>query len=178
MGPHCKINLQIMTISEFDHLGLNEKKELLLQCCGSGAWVEKMIAMPPAEDLIDLFEDAEECWYQCEPDDWKEAFTHHPRIGDLESLKQKFGGDRFAGGEQSSVSAASSTTLQTLADANREYEQRFGYIFIVCASGCSATDMLEELRERLNNSPEEELQVAMDEQNKITRLRLEKLFEA
>jgi len=167
-----------MTISEFDHLGLEEKKALLLQCCGSTSWVEKMIRMPPAEDLIDLFEDAEECWYQCSPEDWKEAFTHHPKIGDLESLKQKFAADRFAGGEQSSVSGAAVQTLQDLAEANREYEKRFGYIFIIFASGRSATDILEELRMRLNNSPEEEIRIAMDEQNKITRLRLEKLFEA
>ena len=166
-----------MTISEYDHLPTRDKAELLMQCCGSRAWVEKMLRMPPAEDLIDLFEDAEDTWYDCSPEDWKEAFTHHPKIGDLESLKKRFSGDRFAGNEQSSAKEAPDQTIKTLADANREYEQKFGYIFIVCASGRSAEDMLQELKIRLKNSPEEEIRIAMDEQNKITKLRLEKLFE-
>ena len=166
-----------MTIAEFDHLGDKEKRALLLQCCGSAAWAEKMLKMPPAEDLIDLFEDAEEKWYECSPSDWKEAFTHHPKIGDLEELKKKYSADRFAGNEQSSVNEASGQTLEALAKANKDYEQKFGYIFIVCASGRTAAEMLQELMQRMNNSPEEEIMIAMDEQNKITRLRLEKLFE-
>lgn len=167
-----------MTIAEFDHLGPIEKRRLLFQCCGSSAWVEKMIAMPPAEDLIDLFEDAEEKWYQCGPDDWKEAFGHHPRIGDIDALRKKFSQDQFAGEEQSSVNKASEATLTMLAERNRQYEERFGYIFIVFAKGKSALEMLDILNSRINNSPEEEIMNAMDEQSKITRLRLEKLFEA
>ena len=166
-----------MTISEFDHLSSSKKTELLLQCCGSKTWVVKMLHMPPAEDLIDLFEDAEEAWYDCSPEDWKEAFKHHPKIGDMESLRKKFSADRFAGNEQSSVREASEAMLQELAAANSEYEQKFGYIFIVCASGRTAADMLEELRTRLKNSPDEEIHIAMDEQYKITRQRLEKLLE-
>ena len=137
-----------------------------------------MVAMPPVEDLIDLFEDAEEKWYECNPDDWKEAFTHHPRIGDISALRQKFSNDHFAGAEQSSVTTASDDTLKILAERNREYEEKFGYIFIVCATGKSADEMLEILNSRINNSPEEEIKNAMDEQSKITKLRLEKLFQA
>jgi 2-oxo-4-hydroxy-4-carboxy-5-ureidoimidazoline decarboxylase len=166
-----------MTIASFDHLEPGAKKKLLLQCCGSSAWAEKMIAMPPAEDLIDLFEDAEEKWYECSEDDWKEAFMHHPKIGDIAALRKKFSSDKFAAGEQQSIDQASEETLELLAKANDLYEKKFGYIFIVCATGKSADEMLEILNARLVNTPEEEIRIAMDEQNKITKLRLEKLFE-
>lgn len=165
-----------MTIAEFDHLNVEEKKKLLYQCCGSTAWVNKMLTLPPAEDLVDLVEDAEECWYSVGETDWKEAFANHPKIGDLESLKKKFAHDQFAGGEQSGVSNASDQTLQALADGNKLYEEKFGYIFIVSAEGKSAIEMLGLLTARLQNKPQTEITIAMDEQNKITRLRLEKLF--
>ena len=166
-----------MTIASFDHLERGEKKALLLQCCGSSTWAEKMIQMPPVEDLIDLFEDAEEKWYECSEDDWKEAFLHHPKIGDIDALRKKFSSDKFAGDEQESINQASEKTLELLAKANDLYEKRFGYIFIVCATGKSAEEILEILNARLLNTPQEEIRIAMDEQNKITKLRLEKLFE-
>jgi 2-oxo-4-hydroxy-4-carboxy-5-ureidoimidazoline decarboxylase len=167
-----------MTIAEFDHLDRESKKKLLYQCCGSTAWVEKMLSVPPAEDLVDLLEDAEECWYVCSEADWKEAFANHPKIGDMESLKKKFAADQFVEGEQSGVSNASEQTLQALAEGNKTYEEKFGYIFIVSAAGKSAVEILGMLTARLQNKPEIEITIAMDEQNKITRLRLEKLFES
>lgn len=166
-----------MTIAEFDHLGNEEKKALLFQCCGSFSWVEKMLKMPPAEDLIDLFEDAEEKWYECTEADWKEAFTHHPKIGDMETLRKRFSSDRFAGREQAVVNEASEKILEQLAQANKVYEDKYGYIFIVSATGKSAEEMLGILTARLQNDPKEEIKIAMDEQNKIIRLRLEKLFD-
>ncbi len=165
-----------MTIAEFDHLESSRKKALLLQCCGSSAWADKMIKMPPAEDLIDLFEDAEEAWYECSEADWKEAFTHHPKVGDVDTLRNKFASDQFAADEQSSINDASEQTLQLLAVRNEQYEKKFGYIFIVFATGKSAREMLELLDARLQNDPEDEIKIAMDEQNKITKLRLEKIL--
>lgn len=165
-----------MTIAEFDHLEREKKEGLLFQCCGSRKWVKKMMDMPPVEDLIDLFEDAEEKWYECREEDWKEAFTHHPKIGDVESLRKKFSTDKFAFGEQGSIEQAPGEVLKKLAEGNKKYEQKFGYIFIVCASGKSPQEMLEDLNARLSNSPEKEINIAMDEQSKITKLRLEKLF--
>ncbi len=166
-----------MTIAEFDHMDIEKKKEILKQCCGSSAWVKKMLTIPPAEDLIDLFEDAEEKWYECSEEDWKEAFSHHPKIGDINSLREKFSTTAdFAEGEQSSVKEASKEVLQSLAEGNKAYEKKFGYIFIVAAAGKSAKEMLGMLTSRLSNNPEEEIKIAMEEQNKITRLRLEKLF--
>lgn len=167
-----------MTIAEFDHLDREMKKKLLYQCCGSTTWVEKMLNTPPADDLVDLLEDAEECWYTCKEKDWKEAFSNHPKIGDLDSLRKKYSEDQFAHGEQSLVSIASEQTLHALAEGNKTYEEKFGYIFIVSAAGKSAVEILGMLTARLQNKPETEITIAMDEQNKITRLRLEKLFES
>jgi 2-oxo-4-hydroxy-4-carboxy-5-ureidoimidazoline decarboxylase len=167
-----------MTIAEFDHLDTEQKKALLHQCCGSANWVNKMLDALPVEDLVELLETAEEQWYSCHEQDWREAFSHHPKIGDINSLKEKFAATaHLAEGEQASVQQASEQTLQELAAGNQAYEQRFGYIFIVCATGKSANEMLQLLNLRLYNNPEVEIQIAMEEQNKITKLRLEKLFD-
>lgn len=167
-----------MTLHELNTLPKEQLKEELLKCCGSVAWVNKMIPFFPAEDLVELLEDAEEQWWLCNSEDWKEAFSHHPKIGDTESLQKKFASTaKWASGEQSGVNTASATTIQSLAEANKEYEAKFGYIFIVCATGKSAEEMLGLLNERLSNNPDDEIEIAADEQNKITQLRLEKLVD-
>ena len=166
-----------MTIAEFDHLSTEKKKELLLQCCGSSQWVNKMLNAFPVEDLVDLLETAEEKWYQCNVEDWKEAFEHHPKIGDINSLKEKSASTKeLALSEHSGVNDADENTLQQLAHANKEYEQKFGFIFIVCATGKTAKEMLGMLQTRLQNTEENEIKIAAEEQIKITKLRLEKLF--
>jgi len=168
----------LMTLHDLNTLPVQQLKEELLKCCGSPAWVNKMLPFFPAEDLVELLEDAEEEWFKCSPEDWKEAFAHHPKIGDKESLKKKFASTaQWASAEQSGVNEASSETIGALAKANEEYEKKFGYIFIVCATGKSAEEMLGMLTTRLMNDPEEEIEIAADEQNKITKLRLEKLLE-
>ena len=132
----------------------------------------------PVEDLVELLEDAEEEWYKCSPEDWKEAFSHHPKIGDIDSLKKKFASTaNWAMGEQSGASKAGEETIKAFAKGNKEYEDKFGYIFIVCATGKSAEEMLDILQSRLTNDPKVEIEIAADEQNKITRLRLEKLLD-
>ena len=167
-----------MTLHEFNILPKEQLIAELTKCCGSSAWVNRMLPFIPADDMVELLEDAEEEWWKCSEDDWKEAFAHHPKIGDVGSLAKKFASTAaWASGEQAAVNSASKETLEALAEANRLYEEKFGYIFIVCATGKSANEMLEILRERLSNSPEEEIKIAADEQNKITKLRLEKLLE-
>jgi 2-oxo-4-hydroxy-4-carboxy-5-ureidoimidazoline decarboxylase len=108
------------------------KKQLieeLSKCCGSSAWLSKMLVFFPADDLVELLEDAEEQWYKCNEEDWKEAFEHHPKIGDIESLKKKFSSTaQWASDEQSAVSHASQKTIEALAETNRLYEEKFGYI--------------------------------------------------
>jgi 2-oxo-4-hydroxy-4-carboxy-5-ureidoimidazoline decarboxylase len=167
-----------MTLHELNILPKEQLKEKLTKCCGSSAWVNKMLPFFPADDLVELLEDAEEQWYKCSEKDWKEAFSHHPEIGDMESLKKKFASTaQWAPGEQSGINTATQLTIEALAEGNRQYEKKFGYIFIVCATGKSAEEMLEILQSRLPDSPEDEIQIAADEQNKITKLRIEKLLE-
>jgi 2-oxo-4-hydroxy-4-carboxy-5-ureidoimidazoline decarboxylase len=166
-----------MTLHELNTLPVPQLKEELMKCCGSPVWINKMLPFFPADDLVELLEDAEEQWWKCSEADWKEAFAHHPKIGDTDSLKKKFASTaQWASGEQSGVNTASQQTIEALAKANSEYEKKFGYIFIVCATGKSADEMLAMLQERLLNDPKEEIEIAADEQNKITKLRLEKLL--
>jgi 2-oxo-4-hydroxy-4-carboxy-5-ureidoimidazoline decarboxylase len=166
-----------MTLHELNLLPKEQLKEELFKCCGSTAWVNKMLPFFPADDMVEILEDAEEQWWLCSEQDWLEAFTHHPKIGDVESLKQKFASTaNWASGEQSGAATASQQTLEALAKGNEDYEQKFGYIFIVCATGKSAEEMLQLLLERLPNTSAEEIKIAADEQNKITKLRIEKLL--
>jgi 2-oxo-4-hydroxy-4-carboxy-5-ureidoimidazoline decarboxylase len=166
-----------MTLHEFNILPKERLVEELTKCCGSPSWVQRMLPFIPADDMVELLEDAEEQWWLCNEKDWKEAFSHHPKIGDIDSLKKKFASTaNWTSNEQSGVNTASEKILQALAEGNKKYEEKFGYIFIVCATGKSAEEMLSMLEERLKNDPADEIEIAADEQNKITKLRIEKLL--
>lgn len=167
-----------MTISDLDKMPPEKLKAQLFKCCGSRAWVEKMLPVFPVEDLIDLFEYAEAKWNECTEDDWKEAFDHHPQIGNIDSFNEA--GDAsatWAKNEQAGVYNAGNEVKQQLAEANKLYKEKFGYIFIINATGKSAAEMLSALMVRLQNSPEAEIEIAMAEQAQITRIRLEKLLQ-
>lgn len=164
-------------LSRLDGLAPAEAKAALRRCCGSERWVERMMAARPFVDRERLLVAAEAAWNGLGPDDWREAFAHHPKIGDKAALRARFAETRqWAEGEQAGAIQASEETLEELARENRVYENRFGHIFIVCATGKSAPEMLEGLRERLRNDPDTELRIAAAEQAKITRLRLLKLL--
>ena len=166
-----------MTLIELNNLDSSKRKEALSKCCGSTVWIEKMSMNFPVHDSEELFEKAEKIWYSCNEKDWKEAIQYHPKIGDINSLKEKFSGTaHWATKEQSGVLEASQTVLESLARANTQYENKFGYIFIVCATGKSAEEMLHMLESRLGNKPEVEIKNSMEEQNKITKIRLQKLL--
>ncbi|GAB3971009.1 2-oxo-4-hydroxy-4-carboxy-5-ureidoimidazoline decarboxylase [Spirosoma terrae] len=166
-----------MILSELNELPLVQLQATLTTCCGSTAWVNEMAKLFPVESRESLFEQAEAIWFACSENDWREAFDHHPKIGDINSLKKKYANtEALAANEQSGVSTASPETLEKLAEGNRLYEEKFGYIFIVCATGKSADDMLDILESRLPNSPDDEILIASQEQNKITRIRLDKLL--
>ncbi len=153
-----------------------EARAAFLGCCGARRWSEQMAARRPFASEAELFAAAEHVWRALPCEDWLEAFTAHPRIGDLDALRRKFTQTAaWAAGEQAGVAGASEATLVALAEGNRVYEAKFGHIFIVCASGKSAGEMLALLEERLNNNSEKELRIAAREQEKITRLRLQKL---
>jgi len=158
-------------------MAVDQLKAELTRCCGSSRWVEQMIAARPFKSVSELMTCSDDVWQYLAVDDWQEAFAHHPKIGDLSSIKAKFAStSAWAQGEQKGVASASDDVLEALAKGNSDYEQKFGYIFIVCATGKSADEMLALLQERLKNEPAHEIRNAMREQNKITRIRLEKLL--
>lgn len=159
-------------------LSAERQAELLERCCGSGRWVQHMLQRVPFADWPALRLAADQIWLGLEREDWLEAFAHHPKIGDIDSLRARFATTKnWSEGEQSGVDGASEEVLAGLASGNRHYEQRFGYIFIVCATGKSAAVMLELLQERLGNSPDDELPIAAEQQRQIMQLRLDKLRE-
>ncbi|NML67748.1 2-oxo-4-hydroxy-4-carboxy-5-ureidoimidazoline decarboxylase [Hymenobacter sp. RP-2-7] len=168
-----------MSLSDLNALAPTARAEALATCCGSPAWVEGLNLLFPFENEESLLAAAEHVWYGLTETDWREAFAQHPKIGDVSALREKFASTAaWAASEQGAVAQASEATLGALAAGNEAYEHKFGYIFIVCATGKSAADMLALLQARLPHSPAEEIRVAMAEQANITRLRLQKLLAA
>jgi len=132
-----------------------------------------MLARRPFGTQEVLLGAAREEWFSLTPADWREAFADHPRIGDREALARRFPlTHQLSSQEQAGVAGATEDMLTALAGANEAYQQKFGYIFIICAAGLDAPTMLARLRERLENDPERELRIAAEEQAKITALRL------
>ena len=168
-----------MTLNEFNHLPKEEAAAQLATCCGSTKWQAELMKAFPFMDEQALLNKAVSDWYDaCTEADWLEAFTHHPKIGDIESLKEKFASTQhLAGNEQAGVNEASLAVIQELALANADYEKKFGFIFIVCATGKSAPEMLRLLKDRLKNTHAEELNIAMGEQAKISFLRLKRIVD-
>lgn len=154
-----------------------ELRNFLRQCCGCETWIQRMVIGRPYESLDALLKAAEVNWERLDESDYLQAFEGHPVIGNIQSLPAKYADTKFlATGEQSMVTAAHHETLEKLAEANAEYRDRFGFVFIVCAMGKSAEEILTLLQARLRNTKEEELRHAAREQCKITRHRLEKLL--
>jgi len=149
-----------------------------LDCCGSRAWAHQMVAARPFASLAQVVETADLIWARLSPKDWLEAFRHHPQIGGNQSAEEQSSkARRWSANEQSHVQKTSPETRRVLAEANAAHQARFGYIFIVCASGKTADEMLALLKVRLANHPDSELHIAAEEQRKITRLRIERLLE-
>lgn len=167
-----------MTLDQLNGMPDDEARAALEPCCGSRTWAWRMAAGRPYRNRAGLLAAAERVGDKLKNTDWLEAFAAHPRIGDREALRVKFATTAaWAGEEQRGAAVAPEATLDALAEGNRAYEEKFGYIFIVCASGKSADQMLELLRGRLANDADTELVNASREQRAITRLRLEKLLE-
>jgi len=167
-----------MSVAEIlNGLGPTDASATLTRCCGASRWVEAMARMRPFVDDEGVYAAADRVWSTMEEADQLEAFGHHPEIGaSLSALREKFASTAgWSSGEQASVGSATEATLVALRDGNVAYKQRFGFIFIVCATGKSAEEMLALLESRLPNDRATELATAAAEQAKITRLRLEKL---
>lgn len=158
-----------MNLAALNALPAPEARAEFERCCGSRRWTDAMLNGRPYADKATLQKAAEAFWRALGREDFLEAFAHHPRIG--ASAAQG-----WAKGEQSGVLGAAAGTMQALAEGNREYERRFGHIYLICATGKSAAEMLTILERRLRNEPDAELAEAAGEQAKITALRLEKLL--
>jgi 2-oxo-4-hydroxy-4-carboxy-5-ureidoimidazoline decarboxylase len=166
-----------VTIEALNALTPSEANEQFKLCCGASNWVEKMNQNRPFQDGNEVYKKAASIWFSLSSDDWLEAFTHHPKIGDFDSLRKKFHNTKsISKNEQSGLNDAEKSILKDLAESNQLYEDRFGFIFIVCAAGKSADEMLALIKIRLKNNMDTEMLNAANEQNKITQLRLKKLL--
>lgn len=145
-----------------------EAAAALRRCCGSRRWVERMLDGVPYTSDTQVREAAEREWWALDRTDWLEAFAAHPRIGERAT-------DDWSRREQRGVDDAASGVSRAIAQGNRDYEARFGHVYLVSATGRSAEDLLADLQHRLANDAQQELRIAAGEQAKITALRLERL---
>jgi len=152
-------------------LGDAAVRAALARCCAARRWVDALVAARPFASDAALFAAADRVWWSLGREDWLEAFAAHPRIGERPD-------DPWARREQAGVEQGGRGTAAALAQGNRAYERRFGHVFLICATGKSADEMLGALEARLVNDAASELRIAAGEQAKITRLRLERLGEA
>jgi 2-oxo-4-hydroxy-4-carboxy-5-ureidoimidazoline decarboxylase len=163
------------TLAQWNQLPPEDAAREILSCCGSERWARELAGRRPFADQYSLVASSDEIWNRLNVSDWMEAFSTHPRIGKRKmpqaASKQSA---VWSSEEQHAVAEAEAKTLEALASANEEYEKRFGRVFIACATGKSAAEMLEILQRRLRNEDETELRVAAEEQRKITNIRLEK----
>lgn len=165
-----------MDLERLNSIPHDEAVKALLQCCGSIRWAENVASARPYEDVETLIANANGIWWSLERNDWLEAFQSHPKIGEKKAAAPVSDKSRqWSGQEQAGVATASRETVDALAALNWAYEQKFGFIFIICAAGKKSEEMLESLKKRLENDAETELPIAAAEQSKITELRLKKL---
>ena len=160
-----------MRLDELNALPNDDATRELLRCCGSSRWAGQMAAARPFLDFETILAAADKTWNGLAPTDWLEAFSAHPRIGET-------AGSAWSAQEQAGARRADDAVRARLTARNRDYEARFGYIFIVCATGKSSEEMLALLQQRLQNDPAAELRMAAEEQRRITHLRLQKLLQA
>lgn len=164
-----------MTLDEFHRLEPEEAAAALSACCGSRRWASALAMRRPFGSLAELQEAAEEVWWGLEAEDWLQAFAAHPRIGERPAGTER--PSRWSAQEQAGV-ARDDALRKALARGNREYEERFGYRYVVCATGKTGEEMLAILHRRLANDSQTELREAAAQQAAITRLRLGKLLES
>jgi OHCU decarboxylase len=165
-----------MDLSSLNALGPSEAFDEFVKCCGSLEWARRMTESRPFKSVEQLQTRASEIWWTLDRDDWLEAFRSHPKIGGSKPAdKVSDQSLTWSGEEQSGVKSASEQVLSELTTLNRQYDDKFGFIFIVCATGKSSDEMLAILKSRLANDAETELRKAASEQEKITEIRLRKL---
>jgi 2-oxo-4-hydroxy-4-carboxy-5-ureidoimidazoline decarboxylase len=162
-------------LARWNALPQEEAVREILPCCGSHAWAAAMASKRPLRDDGALLAASDEIWHSLGEADWLEAFRSHPRIGESRAEKTvEAQSSVWSEQEQKKAAAADEAVKTALRWGNREYEQKFGRIFIVCATGKSASEILEILRRRLHNDDATELQQAAEEQRQIMHIRLKK----
>jgi len=162
-------------LARWNGLPQEEAVREILACCGSRSWAASMASKRPIHDETSLFAASDAIWRSLGEPDWLEAFRSHPRIGDTGAEEvSRAQSSAWSAQEQQKASTADEAVKTALKWGNREYEQKFGRIFIVCATGKSASDILEILRRRLHNDDATELQQAGEEQRQIMHIRLKK----
>jgi 2-oxo-4-hydroxy-4-carboxy-5-ureidoimidazoline decarboxylase len=165
----------IDVLTRWNGLSLDQAGKEILPCCGSQAWAEGMAKRRPVPDATSLLAVSDDVWRSLSQADWMEAFLSHPRIGESRAVKAAPGqSSAWSRQEQQTVTTAGDAVKATLAEANLEYEHRFGHIFIVCATGKSGREILEILRRRLQNDKATELREAAEQQRQIAQIRLKK----
>lgn len=167
------------SLTEFQNKSKSEIAEALQNCCGSQKWANTVTDSFQNMSEREFFDQVISVWEnECDENDVLEAFSHHPQIGDVKALSEKFASTAdWAKGEQAGTESASNEIIETLAQLNKDYVDKFGFIFLICATGKSAEEMTQILQERVSHTKEEELQIAKAEQLKITILRLQKLLD-
>ncbi len=162
-------------LDELNAMTSKDAQGAFLRCCGSQAWARRMAALRPFAHEKDVYSAALREWGALGREDWLEAFEHHPRIGER-SMERAGATADWAKQEQAGAASASRETFRLLEEGNRAYEQKFGHVYLVCASGKTAEQMLAILESRLGNDATTELRIAAEQQSEITRLRLERLL--
>ena len=164
-----------MILEDLNQLPEKDAHHTFMQCCTSSAWVTRMVEARPFASHEALTQAADEAWKGLTEQDYFEAFEGHPKIGDVSSLRAKYANTKeLAGNEQGLVKEANDEVLEVLSQGNADYEEKFGFIFIICATGKSAKEMSDLLQARLPNNREQEIVNAAEEQRKIFQLRIDK----
>jgi 2-oxo-4-hydroxy-4-carboxy-5-ureidoimidazoline decarboxylase len=162
-------------LSRWNRLAADEAAKEILPCCGSRAWARGMASSRPMQDVATLLATSDRIWRDLRAADWLEAFRGHPRIGETRrSAEPSARSLDWSAQEQSRAGESDASLQQALAEGNRQYEQKFHRIFIICATGKSAGEILANLRQRLNNDDATELREAAEQQRQITQIRLRK----
>lgn len=164
-------------LQRINRLTKADARKAFLDCCGSAMWAAKMLDRMPFPDALSFFDTADKLWAALSEAEWLQAFRHHPAIGTNRAEKtQSAAAQRWSKGEQALVKSAEPHTLAALARGNQEYHKKFGYVFLICATGKTSDEILVSLQQRLPNDPDTELRIAAEEQRKIMLIRLEKLL--
>jgi 2-oxo-4-hydroxy-4-carboxy-5-ureidoimidazoline decarboxylase len=161
-------------LASWNHADENAARDAMIACCGSKRWAAAMVALRPIASVGALSEAADRVWAAMWEADWLEAFAGHPRIGERQRASTSLQSVAWSKQEQAQASTVGDRVLAELAEGNNLYEQRFGFTFIVCATGKSAEEMLGILNRRLAGGRETELREAAEQQRQIMQIRLEK----